>query len=71
MVTECIYGTLLFRKIIFKYTGESFSNVRLASVNNMQLKKLPVSVINSQTLSSTDGFPFWVSKSPYQKMEVL
>jgi hypothetical protein len=70
-VTECICGTLLFRKIIFKYSGKNFSDVRIASVNIMLFKKLPPTVINSQTLSSTDGFPFWVSKSPYQEMDVL
>ena len=62
MVTECTYGTLLFRKIIFKYAGKSLSNIILGSVNIVQLKKLPLNVINSRTLSSTDGFAFWVSK---------
>jgi len=71
MVTECIYGTLLFRKIIFKYGEKSLSNIILGSVNIVQLKKLPLNVMNSQTLSSMDGFPFWVSRSPYQEMDVL
>lgn len=69
VVAECIYGTLLFRKIIFKYAGKNFSNVRLASVNILRLIKRPLIVINAQTLSSTDGFSFWVSKSPYQEMD--
>lgn len=71
MVPECIYGTLLFRNIVFKYAGKGLINIILGSVNIVQLKKLPLNVINSQTLSLMDGFPFWVSKSPYQEMDVL
>ena len=71
VVPECIYGTLLFRNIVFKYAGKGLINIILGSVNIVQLKKLPLNVINSQTLSLMDGFPFWVSKSPYQEMDVL
>jgi hypothetical protein len=51
--------------------GRSSGNKSLGPVNIVKLKEHPRIVISCQTLSSTNGFPFCIFKSPYQETDVL